>query len=138
MKYRDKFADLRIYWRLVFGKVPRFSRLWLWVGNYIYFEFTPASFQWMFFNLVKEINRLIRKGMSNIYLKVTIEKNWRSQNFDFPSFENLSPGQLLGSSYSRTYYWILKIFLQLKNQRSGRKIVCCFSIILIFEGIVTF
>ena len=31
----------------------------------------------------KEINRLLSKRMSNIYLKVTIEKNWRSQNFDF-------------------------------------------------------
>ena len=26
-------------------------------------------------NLRKEINRLFRKGMSNIYLKVTVEKN---------------------------------------------------------------
>ena len=25
--------------------------------------------------------------MSNIYLKVTIEKNWRSQNFDFLSLK---------------------------------------------------
>ena len=33
--------------------------------------------------LRKEINRLLNKGMPNIYLKVTIEKNWRSQNFDF-------------------------------------------------------
>ena len=44
----------------------------------------------MFFNSIKEINRLrkeinrsLSKGMSNIYLKVTIDKNWRSQNFDF-------------------------------------------------------
>ena len=44
----------------------------------------------MFFNslkeinkLRKEINRLLSKGMSNIYLKVTIEKNSRSRNFDF-------------------------------------------------------
>ena len=44
----------------------------------------------MFFNSVKEINRLRKetnslliKGMSNIYLKVTIEKNYRFQNFDF-------------------------------------------------------
>ena len=37
----------------------------------------------MFFNSVKEINRLLSKGMSNIYLKVTIEKNRGSQNFDF-------------------------------------------------------
>ena len=126
MKYRDKFSDLRIYWRLVFGKVRRFSRLWLWVGNHIYFEFTPASFQWMFFNSVKEINRLIRKGMSNIYLKVTIEKNWRSQNFDFASFENLSPGQLLGSSYSRTYNWIWKSFYNLKIRGLGEKLCVAF------------
>ena len=31
--------------------------------------------------------------MSNIYLKVTIEKNWRSQNFDFLSLKNLSSVQ---------------------------------------------
>ena len=28
-----------------------------------------------FYNLIKEINRLSSKGMSNIYLKVTILKN---------------------------------------------------------------
>ena len=44
----------------------------------------------MFFNPIKEINRLrkeinklLSKGMSHIYLKVTIEKHWHSQNFDF-------------------------------------------------------
>ena len=38
-------------------------------------------FQWLFFNSIKEINRLrkeanrlLNKGMSNIYLKVTTEK----------------------------------------------------------------
>ena len=31
--------------------------------------------------------------MSNIYLKVTIEKNWRSQNFDFLSLKSFSLGQ---------------------------------------------
>ena len=61
----------------------------------------------MFFNSVKEINKLrkeinklLNKGMSNIYLNVTIEKNWRSQNFDFLSLKNLSSGQFLGSSNS--------------------------------------
>ena len=33
------------------------------------------------------MNRLISKGVPNIYLKVTIEKNWRSQNFDFLSLK---------------------------------------------------
>ena len=56
----------------------------------------------MFFNSVKETsrlrketNRLLSKGMSNIYLKVTIEKYWLSQNFDFLNLKNLVPGQFL-------------------------------------------
>ena len=36
--------------------------------------------------------------MPNIYLEVTIEKNWPSQNSDFLNLKNLSPGQFLGSS----------------------------------------
>ena len=62
--------------------------------------------------LKKEINRLLSKGMSNIYLKVTIEKNWRSQNFDFLSLKNLSPGQFLGSPNSQRYHWILKLLVE--------------------------
>ena len=30
-----------------------------------------------------ETSRVSNKGMPNIYLKITIEKNWRSQKFDF-------------------------------------------------------
>ena len=41
--------------------------------------------------LRKELNRLLSKGMSNIYLKVIIQIG--SQNFDFLSLKNLSPGQ---------------------------------------------
>ena len=44
----------------------------------------------MYFNSIieinrlwKEIDRLLSKGMSNVYLKATIEKNWRSQNSIF-------------------------------------------------------
>ena len=53
------------------------------------------------------MNKLLSKGMPNIYLKVTIEKNWHSQSFDFLSLKNLSPGQFLGSRY----YWILKLLV---------------------------
>ena len=49
--------------------------------------------------------------MSNINLKVTIEKNWRSQNFDFVSWKNLLPGQFLVSSSSEWYNWILKLLV---------------------------
>ena len=38
----------------------------------------------MIFNSIKEINRLLSKRMSNIYLK-----NWRSQNFNNLSLKNL-------------------------------------------------
>ena len=35
--------------------------------------------------------------MSNIYLKAAIEKNRRSQDFDFLILKNLSPGQFWGA-----------------------------------------
>ena len=61
--------------------------------------------------LRKEINMFLSKRMSNIYWKVTIEKNRRSQNFDFLSLKNLSPGTFLGNSKSREYLWILKLLV---------------------------
>ena len=52
----------------------------------------------MFFNWVKEINRLRKEinrllstEMSIVCLKVTIEKKWRSENFPFLGLKNLSP-----------------------------------------------
>ena len=61
--------------------------------------------------LRKEINRLLIQGMSNIYLKVTVEKNWSSQNFDFLSLTNLPPSKFLGSSNSCRYHWISKLLV---------------------------
>ena len=55
----------------------------------------------MFFSSVKEINRLISKGMSNIYLKVTFAKNCRSRNFDFLIFKKVVSRSVLRSSNSR-------------------------------------
>ena len=45
--------------------------------------------------LRKEINRLLSKRMSNIYVKVTIET---SSNLGFSGLKRCSPGQFLGSS----------------------------------------
>ena len=61
--------------------------------------------------LRKETNRLLKKRNSNIYWKVTIEKNWRSQNFDFLSLKNMLSGQFFESSISRRYHWISKLLL---------------------------
>ena len=49
--------------------------------------------------------------MSNIYLKVTIEKKWCTQNFNFKSLKSFSPGQFLESSNSCRYHWIFKILV---------------------------
>ena len=38
---------------------------------------------------------LLSKGMSNIYLGVTIEKKSHTRNFDFLSLKSSSPGQFL-------------------------------------------
>ena len=52
----------------------------------------------MFSSASKGMNRLINIGMSNIYLRVPIEKNWLSRGFDFLSLKDLCPGQFLVSS----------------------------------------
>ena len=79
----------------------------------------------MFVSLIKEINRLLSKGMLNIY-------------FDFLSLKSLSPGQFWEAPTQPGITEFQNFFLQLKNQRSGSKTLCGFSIILIFEGIMTF
>ena len=62
----------------------------------------------MFFSSIKEINRVISIGMSNSYLKVTIEKKRCTQNFDFLNSKSLSLCHFLGSLNSRWCYWIFK------------------------------
>ena len=60
--------------------------------------------------LRKEINRSLSKGMSNIYFKVIIEKNWRSQNFDLLSLKLLSSNQFWGAP-THENHWILKLLV---------------------------
>ena len=76
----------------------------------------------MFFSSFKEINRLIGKGKSNIYLKAIIEKNWRSQNLDFLSLKNLSLGQFLESSNSRRCHWIFKLLVATQKSEVSKQI----------------
>ena len=70
--------------------------------------------------LRNEANRLLSKGVSNIYLKVTIEKNWCSQNFDFLNLIFL-PGQLSGSPNSRRYHWILKLLVVTQKSETWKQ-----------------
>ena len=64
--------------------------------------------------------------MSNIYLKLTIEKNWVTQNFDFLGSKDLSPGQYLRSSTMRIYHWILKLVVNLTIRGPGAKLCVAF------------
>ena len=58
--------------------------------------------------LRKEMNKLLRKGMSIIYLKVTIEtfsKPW------FSGLKKFVTRSVLGSSSSSRCHWILKLLV---------------------------
>ena len=76
--------------------------------------------------------------MSCIYLKVTIEKNWRSQNFDILGLNISHQVSFWGAPTHADIIEFSNFLLQLKNQKSGSKTVCGFSIILILKGIMTF
>ena len=75
--------------------------------------------------------------MSNIYLNITIEKKWCTQNFNFPWSRSSPPGKFLGSSTHINTIEFSNIFLQVKNQSFGSKTVCGFSIILFMKGVMT-
>ena len=103
-----------------FSNVVSCSTLPLWVGYFIYFKFAPVLFQLMLFNSIKQINRLKKevnrvfsKGMSNINLKVTIEKKWRTPNLDFLILKSFSTnkGRFLGNLNLRRYYWTFKFLV---------------------------
>ena len=90
--------------------------------------------------LRKEINRLLSKGMSNIYLKVTIEM---FSKLRFSGFKKFVTRSVFGELQ------LTQISLNFKNsccnlnsccnyQTSGSETVCGFCIILILKGIMSF
>ena len=74
--------------------------------------------------------------MSNIYLQVTTEKNWCSQNVDCKSLKNLSPGQFLRSTNSCRYHWILKLLVATEKSEGWEQNGVW--LILSLKGIITF
>ena len=64
------FQFLRIQWRFIFAIVIRCYTPLLWVVYFIYFEFIPVFFSWMFFNSVNEINGL-KKEIYRLWSKET-------------------------------------------------------------------
>ena len=88
----------------------------------------------MFFSSIKKINRLISKEMPNVYLQITNEKKWHSQNFDFLCLKTCPQVKFWGT----LAHGDITNLLQLKNERSGEKSTGSFSIILILYRIMTF
>ena len=76
--------------------------------------------------------------MSNIYLKVTIEKNWRSQTSNFEVSKTYHQVSFWGAPTHADIIEFFNFLLQFKNQRSASKTVSGFSIIFILKGIMTF
>ena len=50
------------------------------------------------------INKLMSKGMPNISLKATIEKNCHSQNLNLPSLKNSFSGKTLGARTDANFF----------------------------------
>ena len=82
---------------------------------------------------MKETNRLVSKGMLNIYLKFTIETSSKLRLFEFKNFVTF-----WGAPTRADIIEFYNFLLQRKNQRSGSKSMCGFSIILVLKGIMTF
>ena len=64
--------------------------------------------------------------MLNIYIKVTIDKKWCTQNFYFLSLKVRLKASFRGASTHADIIEFSNILLQLKNQRSGSKTVWLF------------
>ena len=120
------FQSIFFIWTQTYTEIFKFALVYL----QIYICVLLIYFLCMFFSSVKEIKRLISKGISSIYSKITIEKNW------LQSLKKFSPGQVLGSSNSVSIIEFWHFFLQLKNQRSGSKSLRGFSVNLVLKWTV--
>ena len=83
--------------------------------------------------LLKEIYKLLSKGMWNIYLEVTIEEKWRS------NFQNFISRSVFWGAPTHADITEFSIFLlQLRNQSCESKTMCgyCIIIIIIFICII--
>ena len=86
-------------------------------------------------NRLRKINRLLSKGMSNMYLKVT---NKTFSKLRFSGFKKFVPGQVWEVPTHADIIEFQKVLLQLINKTSRSKSVGGFSIILILKKNMTF
>ena len=80
----------------------------------------------MFFNSVQEMNRLRRllsKEISNISLKVNIEKKWHTQSLTLKAKNDCLHVSFWGPPTHPVIFEFSNFLLHLKNQRPGSKTV---------------
>ena len=87
----------------------------------------------MFFSSIKEINKLLKeinmllsKETSNTYLKVAIEKMWRTQNFDFLSLKVCLQVSFWGAQTHTDVIKLLSSCCKLKIRGLGGKLCVVF------------
>ena len=80
----------------------------------------------MHFSSIKERNRLISKGVSNIYLKVIIEKKWGI--LQFSKFKKCLQVTFWGAATHADIIEFSNFLFQLKNQCLGAKLCVAFQL----------
>ena len=72
----------------------------------------------MFFSSIKEINRLLievnrllNKGTSSIYWKVTIDKKAHASKLQYSKFKTYVSKSVFGNSNSHGYHWVFKVLI---------------------------
>ena len=89
----------------------------------------------MCFSPIKEINRLLSKDMSNIYIKVT---KFMFSKLPFSKFKKFVSRSDFGELQLMQISLNFQIFLlPYKNKKYGSKTVCGISIILVSKGFIT-
>ena len=84
------------------------------------------------------INRLLSKGMSNIYSQVTIKKKWRTQNFDFLSLKSSSAVSFWGVQTHAEIQEFSKFLLKLEMRGLGTKLCVAFILFLFWKELWRF
>ena len=100
-----KYLFLSIFWATV-PKIYFCRGNWTLVRDWVISD--------IYLEMQIDVNRFLSKGMPSIYLKVTIEKTWRTRNFDFPSLKGFCPGFWVARNHAdiinfQTYCCNLKI-----------------------------
>ena len=86
---------------------------------------------WIYFSSIEDINRLLSKRLSTIYLEVFIEKKWRTQNSDFINLKSLSKlrvatykSEVWEQNYMWLLYYLYYFYFERNNDVLKSKIVC--------------